>query len=341
MWRCELLLCHATYETRPENVLIYEYVYRKRHRRKGIEIKLTVKGCNMKFNQNDPKGLRFRNIVKCVSILIMFAMVLLVTIIPNKVNAVDSDFVIVEGVLTEYKGNSKKVTIPNYVTSIGEGAFYNCSNITNITIPTSVISIGNQAFQDCSNLTSITIPEAVTSIEDFAFYDCSSLTDIAIPVSVTSIGYAAFNYTPWLKTLQKDDPFVIINNILIDGRTCTGIVTIPNTMTSIGEGAFEYCSSITSITIPDSVSSIGDFAFDGCSNLINITIPTSVTSIGYWTFYNTPWLKARQNENPLVIINNILIDGTTCTGIVIIPDFVTSIGEGAFEGCNFTEPTLQ
>ena len=84
------------------------------------------------------------------------------------------------------------VTIPNSVTSIGEGVFYNCSGLTSVTIPNSVTSIGDEAFLDCIGLTSVTIPNSVTSIGAYAFKDCTGLTSVTIPNSVTSIGDLAF-----------------------------------------------------------------------------------------------------------------------------------------------------
>ncbi len=84
------------------------------------------------------------------------------------------------------------ITIPNNVTSIGRGAFKDCTSLTSITIPNSVTSIGMEAFKDCTSLTSITIPESVTSIDEYTFYNCDGLTSITIPNSVTSIGYGAF-----------------------------------------------------------------------------------------------------------------------------------------------------
>ena len=77
----------------------------------------------------------------------------------------------------EYQGNvaiPEEVTYMNRtrkVTSIGNGAFQNCS-VTSITIPNSVTSIGSEAFDGCSGLTSITIPNSVTSIGERAFSDC-------------------------------------------------------------------------------------------------------------------------------------------------------------------------
>ena len=96
----------------------------------------------------------------------------------------------------------KKVVIEDGVTSIGELAFFKCSNLTNITIPDSVTCIEYAAFHGCSSLSSITIPNSVTSIGVYAFVICSSLTSITIPDGVTSIGYGAFSECSSLKTIS-------------------------------------------------------------------------------------------------------------------------------------------
>ena len=118
----------------------------------------------------------------------------------------------------------KEINIPNGITSIGNGAFYNCSNLANITIPDSVTSIGNEVFYYCESLTSITLSNTLTSIGHNTFYGCSSLTNITIPDSVTSIGNYAF---------YKCSKLTSIN--------------IPNGITSIGNGAFYNCSNLANI----------------------------------------------------------------------------------------------
>ncbi|MBQ4112212.1 MAG: leucine-rich repeat domain-containing protein, partial [Clostridia bacterium] len=100
-----------------------------------------------------------------------------------------------------------RIELPDTVTSIGDGAFSGCSNLTSITIPDAVTSIGDGAFSGCSNLTSITIPDSVTSIGNGAFGGCSSLTSITIPDSVTSmsIGEYAFHGCTSLTSITIPD----------------------------------------------------------------------------------------------------------------------------------------
>ena len=221
------------------------------------------------------------------------------------------------------------VTIPNSVTSIGDNVFYGCSGLTSVTIPNSVTSIGSSAFSDCSGLISVTIPNSVTYISNYAFSDCRGLTSVIIPNSVTYIGNSAFrnvryieyygNATgaPWGAISMNgvtDGDFVFSNtdrDTLIAYSGAGGAVTIPSSVTTIGNNAFYGCSGLTSVTIGNSVTSIGSSAFYGCSGLTSVTIPNSVTSIGNSAFHG-------------------------CSGLtsVTIGNSVTSIGNQAFSGCS-------
>ena len=92
--------------------------------------------------------------------------------------------------------------IPNGVTSIGNYAFNNCSNLTSITIPNSVTSTGDAAFQNCSSLTSITIPDSVTGIGNSAFQNCSSLTSVTFKGTPDTIHSSAFKDCSKLTTIN-------------------------------------------------------------------------------------------------------------------------------------------
>ena len=157
-------------------------------------------------------------------------------------------------------------------------------------IPYGVTSIQFSAFYGCEKLTSVTIPDSVTSIGALAFHICTSLTNITIPSSVTSIGEDALYGTLWFEAKKKEKPLVIVNNILIDGRACSGAVDIPYGVISIGEYAFGGCISLESITIPDSVARIGYCAFSSCTNLESVILPDGI-KIEEEAFIDTPWGK--------------------------------------------------
>ena len=186
------------------------------------------------------------------------------------------------------------IEIPNSVTAIGERAFEGCSSLTSIAVPNSVTTIGVDAFRDCSSLTGIAIPDSVTEIGSRAFGGCSSLTSIAIPDSVTEIGSGAFGGCSSLTSIEvsRDNPRYNSrsnSNAIIETSTNTLLfgcskTIIPNSVTEIGSGAFEGCSSLTSIEIPNSVTEIGFGAFFDCSSLTSIEIPNSVTEIGEKAF---------------------------------------------------------
>lgn len=169
----------------------------------------------------------------------------------------------------------KSVTIPNTVTYIGNWAFSVCSGLTSVTIPNSVTYIGNWAFKACYNLKSVTIPSSVTYIGDCAFWNCG-LTSVTIPSNVTYIGNGAFTTS---SNGEIANITVVNGNTVYDSRNnCNAIIhsgtnelivgckntVIPNSVTSIGPGAFDNCYNMTSISIPNSVTSIGDNAFTYC-----------------------------------------------------------------------------
>ena len=236
----------------------------------------------------------------------------------------------------------QSITIPNSVTSIGDGAFRWCSSLQSITIPNSVINIGKFAFERCSSLQSITIPNSVISIGERAFEGCSALQSITIPNSVTSIGDATFNECYSLRKIVLNNSKYFIHGQLLlrsDGHilSCWSKATninISNSVISIGNRAFAWCSSLESITIPNSVTSIGDWAFEGCSSLQSITIPNSVTSIGDCAFEGCSALQSITIPNSVTSIGDCAFEMCLSLQSITIPNSVTSIGDCAFLECS-------
>ena len=228
----------------------------------------------------------------------------------------------------------RDLVIPNGVTSIGNYAFYGCSDLVSVSIPNSVTSIGDYAFEDCSGLTSVTIPNSVTRIGHKAFYGCSGLTSVTIPNSVTSIGESAFSGCSGLTSVTIPNSVTSIGRFAFSG--CSGLtsVTIGNGVTRISSDAFAYCSGLTSVTIPESVTEIGGSAFAYCSGLTSVTIPSSVTIIDGGAFEGCSSLTSVTIPNSVTIIGGWAF--SDCSGLtsVTIPNSVTNIRQSAFEGCS-------
>ena len=249
------------------------------------------------------------------------------------------------------------ISIPNNVTNIDNNAFRGCTSLTSVTIPNSVMSIGDYAFYGCSGLTSITIPNRVTYIGEYTFKGCTSLTSVTIGESVSEIGKSAFesctsltsvvwNAIHCVNFIIPDAPFPNSVTSFTFGEKVEHVpaylcydmsvlasITIPNSVTSIGGGAFSGCSSLTSVTIPHSVTSIGNDAFYGCSSLTSVAIPSSVTSIGYAAFSGCSSLTSVIIPNGVTNIDGVFYGCSSLTSVTI-PNSITSIGGYTFYGCS-------
>ena len=287
--------------------------------------------------------------------------------------------------------NNKQIVIPTIspegwtVVGIREYAFEYCLNLTSVTIPNSVTSIGNGAFHGCTRLTSVTIPDSVTSIGEYAFYDCTSLTSVTILNSVTSIGRNAFAWCSSLTTIyytgtpsEWDEVNIGDSNVLgatvyyysetapteegnfwhyVDDEPTAWepyvapVYSAGLKYTSNGDGTC-YVSGIgactdTEIVIPsvspdgETVVGIGDYAFEDCSSLTSVTIGNSVTSIGNDAFAFCIKLTSITISDSVTSIGDRALWYCYNLTSITIPDSVTSIGYGAFQNCyNLTSVTI-
>ena len=214
-----------------------------------------------------------------------------------------------------------KTVIPNSVTGIGVGAFCGCSGLASITIPNSVTSIGEYAFDSCSGLTSITIPNSVASIGDGPLIFCSGLTSIIVEQGNKK--YDSRNNCNAI--IEKE------SNALIAGCKKT---VIPNSVTSIGVGAFCGCSGLTSITIPNSVTSIGEYAFENCYLTSVTNLATTPQKMDYNMFLSNctlhvlPGCKAKY-EAANVWRNLFIVEDAT-TGINVVENTSTISSDKVF-----------
>lgn len=266
------------------------------------------------------------------------------------------------GAILIVNGNKiKNLTIPAWISSIGDYAFYNYSAMSSVKIPANIKSIGKDAFKGCEGLSKVDIEDlgawcrmdfatvdsnpliaagalflngvaistlSLTDIEEVvpqAFMGCENITSVVTDSSLRTIGDEAFRGCPKLSS-----------------------ITLGDGVTNIGCRAFMGCQTLKSITIPDSVTAIDAYAFGYCRNLTSVTIGKGVTSIGDAAFCDCSNLKAfygkfASADNCYLVVNGVLHSFAIGCGATefTVPNSVSEIGNSAFYNCrNLTSVTI-
>lgn len=168
------------------------------------------------------------------------------------------------------------------VTGIGMYAFQ-MTSIKSIVFPDTIEEIGMYAFGYCENLTSVTLPDSLKRMKLRTFESCKSLSEVNFPDHLVETGEFSFDNTPWLEAQRKKDPLVVVNGAVVDGRTCSGKVTVPSGVKYIAGSAFSKNDKLTSIEIPSSVTKICENTFWYCQNLTSAEL-NGAESIGWGAF---------------------------------------------------------
>lgn len=160
-----------------------------------------------------------------------------------------------------YAGEIKSVSLPSGLLSIGDYAFYGCSNLTSIRMPEKVVDIGEYAFAQCTEMLQVQLNGSVERLGEGAFQGCENIMGISFPASLKEIGAKAFYRCYSLQT-----------------------VTIPETIHTIGSSAFAYCTGLVRVVVNASISRLPGWMFYGCSNLTDVSLTSTITSVGDYTF---------------------------------------------------------
>lgn len=217
------------------------------------------------------------------------------------------------------------VRIPYTVTSIGQFAFTECSAMEKFeyVIPdgqtVKLTSIGNYAFSNCTNLANLPIAKTVTSMGSGMCRGCESLVTITLPRNTTTMPAYGFQdcYNLRTVTVNTENPSTTV---------------IGEKYTTIGEGCFSGCRSLTSIELQSTIKTIAKTAFYGCSSLTSFTLPTAVTSVGIQAFAGCTGLTTFTENAKTYSVGEKCFSG--CTSLTSITlSMPTSIGASTFENC--------
>ena len=222
--------------------------------------------------------------------------------------------------VTGYAGDATDLAIPSElggrpVVRVGGGAFRGCTALRSVSLPPTVESVGDGAFSGCSSLASLTLPEGLRRLGSNAFTGCP-LESVTVPASLESTGAHRWASGPFegsslrSATLAEGSARVVPG--LFSGCSKLSSVSVPGTVTSVGEYAFRGCSGLpASLEVPPSVRELRDCAYEGCTSLESVTLPDRFERVGANAFR-----------------------GCSSLASVMLPASVAYVGDGAFEGCS-------
>lgn len=256
--------------------------------------------------------------------------------------------------LVRYIGNGGAVTIPDLITTIGEGAFRGCTNVTSVVFPKTIREIQDYAFDGCSGLTGAltykdnTLPNNLNYIGDGVFRGCTGITEVALANKIYEMGDNVFEGCKGLIKATLPDQFVdtTVTTYLPAGtfKGCSALteVTVFAKAERIEDSAFEGCSALTTFKCPDKLKALGKNVFAGCTDLAEITFSKTLHNVGKNALNDTAWFKTQVAEATkkvdvaaeyIMIGQNTIIACVAPSGKVTldIPENAYAIAEGAFD----------
>lgn len=224
------------------------------------------------------------------------------------------------------------IVIPDSVTAVGSNAFSECESLSSVVLGSGIRNIEDSAFYFCSQLESVIIPSSVETIGEDAFGDCEKLENITISDNVKMIGKNAFDGTAYYNNQDNwENDVLYINNHLIKAKTTlSGVYSIKNGTKTIIADAFLNCVNLTCVSIPDSVTVLGESAFYNCTKLAKVTLSKNITEIKRLCFYNCDALTSVELPEGVTTIDNYAFNNCGKLTSMVLPKSVKTVGNNAF-----------
>lgn len=226
----------------------------------------------------------------------------------------------------------KSVTLPDAITSIGEGSFCGCKGLAEINVPDGVEVIGARAFESCEALERVSLPSGLSELAEGVFF-YSGIGEIHIPDSVKRIGENAFRFCKKLKEITFPDSVAEIGKNALAGCGDLETARLPNGLSEISGHLFEDCEKLSKIDIPDTVKRIGNGAFFSCSALREVSVPDGVREIEYYVFAYCTALEHISLPSGISEISDHMFNGCKSLREITLPEGITRIGDVAFCSC--------
>ena len=218
---------------------------------------------------------------------------------------------------TAYARKVKSITVQSGITSIGDYAFYVCSQVSDVTLPEGLISIGAKAFSGATGLVSCNFPSSLSEIGEYAFYNCKKLSTASLHNGIS-----------------------VINPSTFEGCIALELDSFPESVTEIGNNAFYNCKKLTVDSLPSQLTEIGYKAFGGTA-ITDILIPPTLIKVNGGSgvrcgpFAQSQLETIQFAEGTISVPDNICASTVNLNNVVFVePELIKKIGAYSFLGCS-------